>query len=397
MSDLLVYLHVPVDSRIPISLFLENDSNIPRNDPCLFKFQLSRKKAYFGDLLIDQFWMKPTSIYGTESDSLNHISLVGCFWALNKRAKSAGETGLDIDAAIETYVLACLLPQMRTNGSRSVFMDQVPQGSWKNASTLKHAGLDQSDFDLNSLLAKSDYKQESMYEFHRLVGKVLGPKKYDKKTRESYAVFSNYLFGRAQGTFKRAPDQGLDAVFLRWKEWMRGIGRHRGKKTEKTVLDILSYEGRTAIHRCYASVWEELLPLLAKRFELTVESQLFHRLWHRDHIVEATPTTSRFHLFHGHVFALHPASSFFAKSDIGRRLIGDAITEGLSNCGDQAAFQRFLAAFRVAVFVYYKYIKTVAEERKNRPISLPNERVIQSKDTSSTKSSRRKLLTKHSY
>ena len=387
-----VYLHVPLDSGIPIRLFLENDPDIPREAPTLFKFELSRKKVDFGDLTIDQYWMKPATVYATNSNSINHKSIIGCFWALYKRAQTARETGLDPDATIETYILASLLPKMRTNGSRTVFMDQTPQGTWKKARTSKYAAFDQNEFELNTALVKSKDKQESVIDFHKGVGQVLGPPVYDDTITGPYVEFSNYLFGKDQGTFKNAPEKGFDAVSLRWDSWMNNIGRHSGNENKKTVLNILTYEARAAVHRCYASVWEELRPLLATRFQLTAESEFFHRLWHRDHIVEATEETGRFHLFHGHVFALHPAASFFAKTDAGRTLIGEAIKEVLNGCADQVAFRRFLAGFRVSIFFYYQHIKNVAEERKKRPTSLPNELVTYSHDARSTKSSQRKNL-----
>ncbi len=380
MSELVVYLHVPEDSRIPIRLFLANDPDIPRQDPRLFKFELFRKPANFGDLAIDQFWMKPATIYGTESNSLNHFSLIDCFWSLYLRARDAREDDLNVDATVKTCILACLLPEMRKNGSKSIFKDQRPRKNWEKSIASEDSTKAQHGMDLNTMLKCSMLKKMSMYKFYNSTKALLGRPEYGNEVGDTYDVFTQYLFGNACEHFRRAPLECLNAIIKKWRDKMNRVGRRSGKETEKTVLDIFSYEARAAVHRCYAFVWDVLLPLLKEKFSLSDESEMFNRLWHFDHMIEATKVTDRYHLFHGHVFALHPATTLFVSTETGRLLVAQAIKASPSDQTSGTAFRRFLQGYCVAVCEYENHISTVADQRKIQPTLRSTEQITYEDD-----------------
>lgn len=129
---------------------------------------------------------------------------------------------------------------------------------------------------------------------------------------------------------------------------MTRIGRRRGNPVEKQVLDILSYECRAALHRCYSAIWCILLPALRSKYHITDESYLFHQLWHFDRSRESDHgDQAYFHLFHGHVFGLHPACGPVLLARSGAELFGEWLREG-----SLQSYHRVLHALAVAVGFY---------------------------------------------
>ena len=150
---------------------------------------------------------------------------------------------------------------------------------------------------------------------------------------------------------------------------MRNIGRHRGRDLEKQVLDILSYEARAAVHRCYSCVWSDLIPVLSCEAGLSVESLRFLQLWHQEWVSESDLSqTDRadFHLFHGHLFAVHPATATLARTATGRRLIGEYLVAPTPEARVEP-FRRLLAAVNLALHAYRGRRELHREERRKRP------------------------------
>ena len=89
-------------------------------------------------------------------------------------------------------------------------------------------------------------------------------------------------------------------------------------------MDILSYEVRVTIHRAYSQLWEVVSNWLCNELTTSFASLAFHRFWHFDMQWPSNEFDSQAsHLFHGHIFALHPATAFFTQTETGRRLLGD--------------------------------------------------------------------------
>jgi hypothetical protein len=90
-----------------------------------FEFELCRKRAQFGSVAVDQFWMDHATIYGQRNQrAANYEAIVEGFWGLCWR-----EGSVLLDEVQDSYLLAKLLPYARSNGSRRVFEDAVPARS----------------------------------------------------------------------------------------------------------------------------------------------------------------------------------------------------------------------------------------------------------------------------
>jgi hypothetical protein len=150
-----------------------------------------------------------------------------------------------------------------------------------------------------------------------------------------------------------------------WQRLMRSVGRSRGNQREKQLLDILSYEARAALHDCYSTVWQHLLlPHLSRKYALSAQSERFLRFWHLDHATESNlGDQARFHLFHGHIFGLHPAGALFLSAPAGQALTG----AWLADADSESAYQRLLGGLCLAVFQYAAQRDNAADDRKKRP------------------------------
>ncbi len=167
----------------------------------------------------------------------------------------------------------------------------------------------------------------------------------------------------------------------RWDRAMRNWGRHSGRCDEhKRVLDILSYECRTSFHRAYSAVWSALMPELAHDFSLSAEDLAFMRIWQLDLCSESNTPLAKFHLFHGHVFALHPAGAILAQSRQGQTIVGRYLAAATPEEREQP-FQRLLYALEVAIHVYLARRDETKLTRKKQPINGSAKLIEQAQST----------------
>jgi hypothetical protein len=111
------------------------------------------------------------------------------------------------------------------------------------------------------------------------------------------------------------------------------------------------------------------LPHLESKYQLSDPSANFLKFWHIVHCCEAAEGDNfYFHLFHGHVFALHPTSSEFLRTATGRESIGD----WLVHPDHASAFGRLLHGLYVAAGHYNLRRDDRAQERKKQPDCLGN-------------------------
>lgn len=150
-----------------------------------------------------------------------------------------------------------------------------------------------------------------------------------------------------------------------WDVFMRRVSRRAGRFTEKLALDVISYECRAAVHRCYSASWCLLLPRLQERHRLSEASFEFLRCWHLEPSQEIADVDEYFHLFHGHVFGLHPIGAAILRTQSGRERVGEWLS-----AGDEATFERVLFALNVAAFHYKDCLNRTAEERRREPVSM---------------------------
>ena len=315
-----------------------------------FRFELCRKQTLFGEAPVDQFWFDHASIYRQRNQAArNHDAIVDCFWTLCFRAQTIFN-----DDVQESYILAKLSPAARTNGARRVFEDAV----------LSRAGrLGQSKYDLirslDERLVQSRMQETDTAEFSKQTGVLLGPHEYPKETLNRYQEKAEELLGEGRRALEKLGQAGLKTPLGLWRRWMV-VARRSGNELDKQVLDILSYECRAAIHRCYSAVWCELLPQLEHTYCLSSDSVRFHRLWHLDQCMPSNDVRARFHLFHGHVFGLHPGTGIFAQTRTGRELIGEALQEAPQG----PEFRRLLHGLLIAMHDYSDRSATISDGRR---------------------------------
>lgn len=89
-----------------------------------FDFSLCRKSERFGSVEVDHWWMPITDLYQQRQrrgHDLNHRRVIDCFWAMVLNDGPNPECDVR-----ESYLLARLVPHVRSQGSRAVFSDAWP-------------------------------------------------------------------------------------------------------------------------------------------------------------------------------------------------------------------------------------------------------------------------------
>jgi hypothetical protein len=316
-------------------------------------YRLQRKAEDLGPIPIDHWWMPIQSVYPTtRNEPGNYRAIVDGYWQLCRREGSSREP----DAA-ESYLLARLLPLARPVGSRRVVADARLRTERKARA--------ESAATLQATLAADPLEPMSAIDFRDQTGRVMGPCDMTAEDQARYLDVCRQLFS---GPLRRLPEDdtaALDELRRTWLGWANGFARRTGRDADKRVLDVLSYEMRAALHRCYSAVWSGvLLPHLRDEYRLSVESSRFLAFWHLEQSRESEAgSPAYFHLFHAQAFGLHPAGSEFIRTPAGRALLGEWLRSG----GDpeSRSYGRLLRGLYLAVF---HYADRRERERTERPI-----------------------------
>lgn len=306
------------------------------DDPLMFRWSLFRKPVKLHATSFHQYWMHPTSIYGQRNQSgLNGQAMADYFWATCLADESAA---LESEQQ-ETFLLAKLLPFVRSTGSRRAFVD---------ARTSRAQSVDLAE--LNEFLDAGKLVETSIVDFQRQSGVLLGPPNYNDQATTEYLHLSAELLDAAAGQLIEQPQLALESVRSRWTEWMRTVGRRTGNEIKKQVLDALSYECRASMHRCYSLTWHHFLRRWAELGQMSDQAIMFHRLWHLEIMDnhEGCPLPNG-HLFHGHIFGLHPAGSSFIQTATGHNLIGEWLLTAPGTAEFDTAFRRLLNGLMIAI------------------------------------------------
>ncbi|MBP86085.1 MAG: hypothetical protein CMJ64_05110 [Planctomycetaceae bacterium] len=322
-----------------------------------FKLKLCRKQVVLGPLQLDQWWIRKPGLYGERgNDSPNRQAIVDCFWSLCQADGSARE-----DRPIqEAYILATLLPHARSNGSRRVFADASLTKDDAEEALDRDAVIEQ----LELMLQSARDVELDVPSFYQRTRDVLGPPQYDDHVQKCYSDYVEEILGDTCDALRRGGTEVLQLALDRWAEKMTKIGRRSGGAMQKTVLDVLSYECRAAFHQCYSAVWQRLLEKLRIEFSLPEEGVLFHRLWHFDQLLPSNESDEHHvHLFHGHLFGLHPACGDFISTQTGAELVGELVMAPR----DQSRHLRFLNGLLIAIHHYAVRNDVAKELRKKQP------------------------------
>lgn len=316
-----------------------------------FPFLLNRKSERLGPVTIEQFWMPLESVYPTGArQGANFRPLVDCWWAGCRQHGADDEQGIR-----EAYLLARLLPRTRSKGSRRIVADALTGGTGRKAVV-----------QLEKMLRQHDARGRDGLSFRNSVVESLGPPAYDDEDRERYEAARSELLDEGCRILLRGDtERAVATAESAWAAWTRKFGRRGGQDRRKQLMDILSYESRAALHQCYSAVWVWLIPTLAERFRLSAEAVLFHRFWHLQHRGPAAETgADDFHVFCGHVFALHPAGGLFIRTEAGRELLGAYLLEPES----PTTAGRLLAGLEVAALHYGLSREDEALGRRRQPL-----------------------------
>jgi len=339
-------------------------------------FTLDRKLERFGELEIDHLWI-PTP----QLNPVGEAAPDSMFRSFCESYRNLCMTEVsDLAQAAETYALARLLPHTRKRGAMAVFMDA-------KESKETHKLLRGNDEELQGLLERDPLAPMTVTEFDAAMQK-LQERQFSEGQRERYIEITEELLGDVHELwwFGHRPEAAHAAVLGRWTDLMKRIGRRRGCETEKAVLDCLSYEAAAAFRRCYSAAWSAyLLPRLQEELDLSRYSYRYLEYFHQQ-IIVAQPgaVDHRLHPFHGHCFALHPATGRFLKTGRGRELVGEwlqvAVMTGFTSeaayhtwqtgISNSPEFGRLLRGFYLAYWHYSSQRDSANSDRPYRTGSL---------------------------
>jgi hypothetical protein len=328
------------------------------------KFALCHQTILLGQTPMDYWWMAPGTVYPTRKrKAANYEPIIEHYWALCLKGKTVFE-----DDVQENYILAKLLPHARSNASRKVFVDSVPS-TRRDQETYPEPITEHFD----RLLRHDRRRRMGPVKFRDCTADAIGPTCYPKAIQDLYRRRSEELLGEGRDALEASGAEGLRVPLSRWRKWMDGIGRHRGQTDEKKVLDVLSYECRAALHRCYSAVWYDLIGQIAEQHGEPREWRRFHLFWHTEQLRRARETDkAEFNLFHGHVFALHPAARRFLLTDTGRELLEEWL---IKSPRSKHPMQRVLYGLQLAVWQYAIQQNVYAELRKKAPKTYGSEKL----------------------
>ncbi len=326
-----------------------------------FGFLLHRKSIYLGTTPVQHFWMDTRTLYSARpSQTGNSAAVVRYFGALCSCHQESGDA---IERTVwENYLLARLLPYIRQYGSRRV----LPDSRFGRSGAAYRGSAAAMRKELKELREQSRGARCERDEFRRRSGDLLGMPIPDERMQTFYELFTTELFSEPHHLLERGDTEAAaERVVSGWNRAMETWGRGHDTALQRSVLDILSYESRAAFHRCYSAVWEQLLreggPLNSRLAHDTPSIRFLH-LWHKDHFWPVG-TDQLQHLFHGHVFALHPAMSLFMQCEEGRAMLGRVVTASDDDSYD-IAFEQFLQGVLMAMYVYAGQRKLIAQTRK---------------------------------
>lgn len=316
-----------------------------------FSFELCRKTTQLGPVAVDHFWMPIASVYEQRNRAArNYSAIVEYYWARCMKHATVFDEHVQ-----ESYILAKLLPLARSNGSRRVFDDAVLTSPGRLGVSKR-----QIVAELDNALAGQTQRETDIVSFRDATARLLGPPDFDDRVKRRYEEIAGDLLGHGRTALQRWGPIGLAVPLQKWRRRMTAVGRRSGNALDKQVLDILSYECRAALHRCYSATWEQLLRHLDDKYDLSANSIVFHRFWHLDQCQEQGRRDSLFHLFHGHVFALHPAAALFSLTSTGARLLGEWLLEPEPG----PAYGRLLTGLLISVGEYARWAETAAFLRR---------------------------------
>lgn len=345
-----------------------------------YRFSLCHKFDDFGAIPVNQWWMPVTELYAQRQKrgavEGNHRMTTEFYWAMCRALGATRERD-----AQERFLLARLLPEVRSQGGRKIFADAFLDGRSVRDRQERVA-------ELEAMLCASGHEQMTRAQFHEGTHILLGRREYPDETQQIYDCLASQLLAEpCQALGHGATSEAVAMVQDRWQQHQKAIGRRAGRAEAKSVLDVLSYEARAAFHHCYSVAWSALLPRLQETRQLTEPDFHFLRLWHLDQIdSDAAERGECLSLFHGHILALHPGTGYFLQAATGRTLMG----EWMRAPNSESCFNRFLHGLFVTLNQYALQRDAVSDSRRKRiPLSGRRDLVAEEEIQAERKTGRR--------
>jgi hypothetical protein len=214
---------------------------------------------------------------------------------------------------------------------------------------------------INRIVSEDPEGLDRIAAFNERTAVILGPEKMSPEEVNAYCNFQRDLFGDSLALCQSDPEKAVATVLKRWTNAVKNWGRRAGFKNEKKILNIISYECRAALHRCYSVVWQDLLQKLKVTRNLSDASVSFLNLWHLEALVDGQS------VFHGHVFALHPGCSLLLLTDAGREILGAWLAQS-----DSQSYFALLNALFLSLYCYSVRREAYAAKRKKQPVGTRN-------------------------
>jgi len=339
---------------------VENFDVVYRTAAREYRFPLSAKPVQLGGLILRQFWMDAGDVYA-------NADVVEYFRDRCIKAGTAAQRG-----PAEWYLLSMLLPDAPRT-TRNAIMSDARWGSGTFAQDVRCRSL----AELESFLAADEREVRSMPSFRDGAMAALGMPKLDDAAAARYRAFEAELIDEPRVLLDTDAAGAVTLLRQRFAKAYQRWGRRSGHEAEKLLLDTFAYECRVAFHRCYSSLWTELMGDLSQRFKLDHRELRLVHLWHLDHVSEGAQPESDFHLFAGHVFALHPALGLLMQTKGGRAAVGDYLAaDGVENW--ERPLQRLLYSVELALYVYAGASEEIRQGRRKKPVTLADVDIVAS-------------------
>ena len=301
------------------------------------ELEICSKECSLGPQELTQSWLERSSIYGGRGRNATNQSAILAYF--HRKSVACGESAIIRNAA-ETYLIASLTPEIRSNGAQRILPDAPTRSDVKPAQRFRAVD------ELNEQLGQMNGQDLTAFEFYEQSRVITEFPNLDCEVVCRYKALQSELLDGAIHHWVANPRRSKAIVLERWRDWQRRYGRRSGNDVTKAVLDIFSYESKAALHQCYSLLWQALAVALARETSCEFVEQ-FHRFWHCDFRL-LTDDVQDMHLMHGHVFSLHPAFSRMIQTALGSQIIGEAI----GNAVDSPAMQRFFAAGLISLNAY---------------------------------------------
>ena len=312
------------------------------------KFQFSRASIDFDGLKIQQWWLEKGRVYGFKKPPYND-AIARLYWAYCKH-----DDAQTLRDSQENFLLAHIVPHIkRKNASKIVIHACLPPSNLRQHKVIA---------DLEAALAIEYPNTKTPEQFYLEVRNLLGPPPLTPEEEQCYQNLKSQIFDSSCEKLLKNESAAIKSAILKWNALIKKF-RHGGNGTENRVMDVLSYEAIVALHQCYSVAWSFFLQLIGREEKLSDSSAYFLAFWHTDRRLPSQDERADFHLFHGHVFALHGGTGFFLKTRTGRRLIA----EYLRNPTSENSLPRLLHGLWVCLHFYRSLLEVHADSRKVQP------------------------------